>query len=260
MQSQQIIQLQQWVDQHLTQAQIDWLLSAKQTLVEADPQKQIDLLLSISAGVKRSVPSLSFDDKVASFAHFDFAETIRLLLLVQVAQTYTDISYLVKSYYQFGDQSEKIALLKGLSFIDPNGHAVATAIKAGRSNATTEFSALAQNNAYPAEFFPELNFNQMVVKALFLKLDISQIDNLNNRQNADLSNTCFAYVVEQGLADRVPPASIWLAIQPHNLLDEHQADLERYSQHYYQIDPEHKQQITQLFSKHNPELLAQIKG
>ena len=263
MQSQQIVQLQQWVDQHLSTAQIDWLLSAKQKLVEADPQKQIDELLTISAGVKRSVPDQSFngdDELVARFAHFDFAETIRLLLLVQVAQTCPDIAYLVKSYYQFGDQSEKTALLKGLNFIDPNGQALATAIKAGRCNATVEFSALALQNPYPAEFFPELNFNQMVLKALFMGLDISSVTNLNTRQNAELSNMCFAYVIEQALADRTPPASIWLAIQLHNLNDQHQVELERYTQHFYQKDAGHKQQITQLLAKHKPELLAQIKG
>ncbi|EWH11679.1 hypothetical protein DS2_02600 [Catenovulum agarivorans DS-2] len=260
MQSQKIIQLQQWVEQHLTQAQIDWLLSAKQSLVESDPEKQLDELLNISAGVKRSVPDQSLEGADQAFAHFDFAETIRLLLLVQVAKTCPDIAYLVKSYYQFGDQSEKTALLKGLNFIDPNGQAVQTAIKASRCNTTVEFSALALRNPYPAEFFPELNFNQLVLKALFMGLEIDQVVALDARQNAELSNMCFAYVIEQALADRTPPASIWLAIQLNNLHDHHLGELERYTQHFYQMSVEHKQQITQLLGKQNAELLEQIKG
>ncbi|HCM48524.1 MAG TPA: hypothetical protein DIS98_13860, partial [Colwellia sp.] len=150
---------------------------------------------------------------------------------------------LLKQYYRGADESEKIAWLKGLLYVDEHGVALNTVINASRCNSLNEFSALALNNDYVAQHFPELNFNQLVLKSLFMGLDISCISTLSSRLNARLTNMCFSYAIEQALANRIPPASIWLAILPNELNDENSLLVTQYLSHFYQQDDNHKQKI-----------------
>ncbi len=219
-------------------------------------------LLNQSVFVKRKFSqAVELDNP---FQSFTLAELVRMYLLAQAGHTLEllvgrdnsqasgqSLKTLLKNYYQLGDESEKCALLKSLPFIDIEGVAVQTAIKAGRCNSLIEYSAIALNNPYPAQFFPELNFNQLVLKSLFMGLDIQAINQLDTRLNVKLSNMCFSYAIEQALADRVPPASIWLAIQFADLDDENRAQVAHYLQHFFTCDPTHKKQIEQVLSEQN---------
>jgi hypothetical protein len=130
--------------------------------------------------------------------------------------------------------------------LDPEGEAVNLAVNAARCNSADEFSALAIDNSYPSKHFQDLNFNQLVLKALFMGLPIDGFVGLNNRLSTSLSNMCFSYAVEQALAERIPPASLWLATKYHDLTAEHQAGFEHYVQHFAKCDQQHKQKIESL--------------
>ena len=74
------------------------------------------------------------------------------------------------------------------------------------------FEALACENPYPAAHFPERNFNQMVLKALFNSIELSRIDGLSGRRNAELSRMARDYAAERRAAGRAVPADIDAAI------------------------------------------------
>ena len=61
---------------------------------------------------------------------------------------------------------------------------------------------------------------------------------------------CFAYAIEQALANRIPPASIWLAILPDELNDENSPLVTQYLSHFYQQDDNHKQRIAWYVDHH----------
>ncbi|AWB67417.1 hypothetical protein C2869_13640 [Saccharobesus litoralis] len=236
------IRLEQ-IYKHCTEQQKSWLNKALQTLDSTEDVEND--ILNLSVVVKRK-----FGEGVCpleGFSHFNLAEFIRLLLLNQCQNM--PIALLAKHYYQFGDETEKCALLKGLPYIDECGSAVQTAIKACRCNSLVEFSAIALSNPYPAQFFPELNFNQLVLKSLFMGLEISQIHSIEQRLNAKLSNMCFAYAVEQALAERNLPASVWLAVTLDELDEDNRKQFEQYAKHYYQLDEAHRQQLDNLISQ-----------
>lgn len=218
----------------------------------ASSEDALNCFLTHSAVVKRHI-SANVSSSKQVLAHFESDELIRLVLMLwlfeQHPEHYNKAD--IKAYYQFADSAEKCALLKSLPFIDPDGIAINLAIMAGRCNSVDEFSALALNNTYVAKFFPELNFNQTVLKALFLGLAIDDVIDLDARKNVSLSNMCFSYAVEQALAERIPPASLWLAINDKQLTAEHKADFVKYAQHFYQTSPEHKLVLTQLIAQNN---------
>jgi hypothetical protein len=68
------------------------------------------------------------------------------------------------------------------------------------------FEAIACDNPYPARFFPDLNFNQLVLKAFFTGVAVQRIVGLADRRNAELVRMAQAYASERLAAGRtVPP-------------------------------------------------------
>lgn len=237
----------------LNPTELTWIDNAVSTLGNSsDP---INQLLDLSVVVKRQITSaININENNAEpvLTHCDNSEIIRLLLLLSLFEQHPDLhnKTTLKHYYQAGDSSEKAALLKGLRLLDPEGEAVNLAVNAARCNSVDEFSALALFNDYPAEHFAELNFNQLVLKTLFIGLDISQINKLSSRLNAKLSNMCLSYAIEQALAERIPPASLWLAVNFDQLDDENQQEYAQYVKHFYHADTSHQQLLSQLMQAH----------
>lgn len=229
----------------LNQAELAWLDNAIANL--ASSTDAINQLLDLSVVVKRKITS-TINSTDSSLANCDSSDIIRLFLLLSLFEQRPDLhnKATIKQYYQAGDSSEKSALLKGLTLLDKQGEAVNLAVNAARCNSVDEFSALALFNDYPSEHFAELNFNQLVLKALFMGLDISQINKLPRRLNEKLSNMCFSYAIEQALADRIPPASLWLAVKFEQLNDENKQEYPTYVKHFYHIDDHHQLLLSEL--------------
>ncbi len=232
--------IQEDLSKQLNQMEVEWLNESFTLLLQS--QDKTNDLLDLSAVVKRTFSSpiqLSYPPLI--FA--SNAEIIRILLIKIALYNLTEAEQgvLLKQYYRGADTSEKIAWLKGLSYVDEQGVGLNTAISASRSNSLDEFSALALNNEYVVKYFPDLNFNQLVLKSLFMSLDISCINGLSARLNVKLSNMCVSFAVEQALANRIPPASLWLAVKPDDLHEENSLLLMQYLNHFYQQNDNHKE-------------------
>ncbi len=237
------INIQENLNKQLNQNEIVWLNDAITLLIRS--QDKINDLLDLSVVVNRTFTSY-LQMKNTLWSTLTSAEIIRILLIKIALYGGSGIEqgHLLKQYYRGADESEKMAWLKGLSYFDEHCVALNTAINAGRCNSLNEFSALALNNDYAAKYFPELNFNQLVLKSLFMHLDIACISNLSSRLNVKLTNMCLDYAIEQALANRIPPASLWLAVKPNDLNAENSLLLTKFIKHFYLQDDSHKQMIT----------------
>ena len=143
------------------------------------------------------------------------AEAARLILLMTaIERDPAQVENIITAYYRMGDESEHMALLRGLILFAPADFLTVIALDAGRSNNLEVLAALILDNPYPACLFNEAQFNQMVLKALFLGLSIERIEGLAKRANPDLARMGENYVVEREEAGRSVPVDIWLAIGP----------------------------------------------
>jgi hypothetical protein len=141
------------------------------------------------------------------------AEAGRLILLMTAIETQPEAAQsIISGYYHRGDESERMALLRGLILFAPADYLSELALDAGRSNNLEVLAALTQDNPYPAFYFNDDQFNQMVLKALFLGLAIERIDGLLKRANPELARMAEHYVVEREQAKRPVPVDVWLAI------------------------------------------------
>jgi len=120
---------------------------------------------------------------------------------------------LLSEIYSHGDERERAALLKGLSLLDGEGQWSAEAEDCCRTNSLVVLTAIGMKNPYPGRHFSSRAFNQLVLKSLFMGLNIAHIHGLRERCNSELSEMCAGYISERVAAGREYPASIWLAIR-----------------------------------------------
>ena len=116
----------------------------------------------------------------------------------------------IRDVYQRGDNDERRALLRALSILsDPPRH-LAIAIEACRTNVQTVFEGIACENSYPFHYFPDKNFNQLVLKVLFTGVPLRRVMGLEQRITADLVRMTEDYASERRAARRFVPEDIEL--------------------------------------------------
>ncbi|HJU42638.1 MAG TPA: EboA domain-containing protein [Vicinamibacterales bacterium] len=114
--------------------------------------------------------------------------------------------------FEQGDAREQQSWLRAIA-LWPEGDAfLPHAIDACRTNIVPVFEALACENPYPAAHFPDRNFNQVVLKAMFNNIALSRIVGLNARLNTELTRMARDYAAERTAAGRSVPADIDLVI------------------------------------------------
>jgi len=114
--------------------------------------------------------------------------------------------------YDQGDSAEQQSWLKSTALLPEPDQLLPIVIDACRTNILPLFEAVACENPFPARHFPERNFNQMVLKALFNKVALSRIAGLAGRRNADLTRMAADYASERRAAGRTVPSDIGLAM------------------------------------------------
>ncbi len=157
----------------------------------------------------------ALDDALA-LGHWGRDEAARALLLLRLPRSSEEeFAERVLACYDKGDSREQESWLRGLAVIPHPARFVATAVDACRTNIIPVFEAICCENPYPAKYFPELNFNQMVLKALFNNIALERIAGLAGRYNAELSRMADDYVSEREAAGRTVPVDIWTVLVPH---------------------------------------------
>ena len=134
----------------------------------------------------------------------------RVALLVRAANQIPDParSRLVADLYEKGELREQEAVLRALPYLPEPPSYLAVAVGACRSHAQSVFEAIACENPYPGAFFPDLNFNQMVLKAVFTGASVERIAGLDSRITPELVRMAEGYASERRAAGRPVPADI----------------------------------------------------
>jgi hypothetical protein len=115
---------------------------------------------------------------------------------------------LVERIFRTGDSEERVALLAVLSALPGAPEYAETAVEACRSNVRDVFEAIACENEYPARYFSDPAFNQLVMKALFSGLSLERLRGLSGRLNSELARMARDYGAERRSAGREVPADL----------------------------------------------------
>jgi hypothetical protein len=209
------------LDPSLSESSRIWLQDAIQA-IHASSQPIEDLGL-YSAMAKRKLGNACLEHANAIDTNYSpldvrrwtVTDAARLILLMStIEHDPGQAETVITNYYRMGDESEHIAVIRGLIFFAPGDYLTVLALDAGRTNNLELLAALILDNPYPACFYGDHEFNQMVLKGLFLGLAIERVEGIEQRANPDLTRMCENYVGEREAAGRTVPMDIWLAIGP----------------------------------------------
>ena len=145
------------------------------------------------------------------FSLWDREDAVRALLLIARQQSPTFAAEALECFAQ-GDAREQQSWLRAIALWPDGQQFLSAAIDACRTNIVPVFEALACENPYPAQHFPERNFNQVVLKAMFNSIALSRIAGLASRLNPELTRMARDYAAERSAAGRTVPADIHLAL------------------------------------------------
>ena len=157
------------------------------------------------------------------FGHWTVADAARGALLLTLAEKSSGADPFVAAAiacYERGDSTEQRSWLKSTAVLPLPVRFLPTVIDACRTNILPLFEAVACENPYPAQHFPDRNFNQLVLKALFNGVALSRILGLPGRLNAELARMAGDYADERRAAGRSVPADIRLAMQENRVTEE----------------------------------------
>jgi hypothetical protein len=159
-------------------------------------------------------------------SHWNSLQAARTFLLLQLPQEKTSWMTTVQQLFETADMYEQQALYAALPVLPYSEELLARAIEGCRTNMSVIFDAIALHNPYPAQFFPEANWNQLVLKAIFMQRPLYLIQQLDQRRNPALAAMAIDFAHERWAAGRGVMPELWRLVVP--LLDENVlADLKK---------------------------------
>jgi hypothetical protein len=173
--------LQSMLAKRLEQGSRTWLDSALAAAAGGDSTASPYTVAAKRLG--RAVLTLDDDERRALataapgivFDRWTLADAGRALLLSTLARALPDGAFVeaATEWYELGDSGEQQSWLRALPLLPGAERFRALAIDACRTNIVPLFESIACDNPYPERYFPTAQFNQLVLKAMFVGLPLA---------------------------------------------------------------------------------------
>jgi hypothetical protein len=215
--------LSAWLERRLAADHLAWL---RERLAKIAAGSHQDLAISIGLAPRKvGKADLDLNERERSEAKdarrgFDPSgwavdQTARVLMVLSSYDGNDDaFASRLDRLFQSGEISEHIALLQGLPLYPAAELLVPRACEGVRSAMQPVFEAVAHNSPFPRDYFSEAQWNQMVVKTLFIGSRLAPIQGLDERRNADLAITLIDYAHERWAAGRLVSPELWRCVVP----------------------------------------------
>lgn len=140
-------------------------------------------------------------------AHWSLTDYARLWLVARALPNLPSAEQpgFLLQLFEAGELGEQVSLLRMLPALPDAARFVEVGLQACRTNAKDVFEAIVCENAFLAEHFAELNFNQAVMKAIFMEVALARIEGLERRITPELARMAAGYASERRAAGRPVP-------------------------------------------------------
>ncbi len=146
--------------------------------------------------------------------HWNLLQTARTYLLLHFPQEKERWFAAINQLFETGDMYEQQALYAALPLMPFPEDLLPRAIDGCRTNMTLIFDAIALNNPFPANYFPEANWNQLVLKSIFMQRPLYRIQKLDERRNPALASIASDFAHERWAAGREVMPELWRLVAP----------------------------------------------
>jgi hypothetical protein len=192
---------------HAARGERDALFAAYTDAPKLTGRDPLQLPVSERAALASTAPGVFFDRWTGD----DAARAVLLLTLAERTGAEQFATTAIECYER-GDSREQQSWLRALPLMPGPERFLNVAIDACRTNILPQFESISCENPYPERYFPELNFNQLVLKAMFNGIALARIVGLSGRVNSELSRMALDYAAERRAAGRSVPADLALAL------------------------------------------------
>lgn len=120
----------------------------------------------------------------------------------------------IESLFKSAEMKEQVALYGALPLLAYPKAFTRRAAEGLRTNMSSVFEAIALDNPYPAEYFEETAWNQMVLKSFFMDVEVNRIQGLDDKANAKLAHILSDYAHERWAAGRTVNPLLWRPVAP----------------------------------------------
>lgn len=111
--------------------------------------------------------------------------------------------------FSTADVGELVALYQSLPLLPHPERHRNQAAEGVRSNITAVFKAVALQNPYPTDYFDNIAWNQMILKAIFVDSPVDLIQGIDRRANPKLAQMLTSYAHERWAAKRSVTPQLW---------------------------------------------------
>lgn len=201
-----------------------WFERALATATHGTRDELLTVYTAASSRIERARVAFSGDELRTAAAlepdlRFDqwmLEDAARAAMLVRRGSAHNDAAYVDSALacFESGDTREQLSWLRAVSVLPGAERFLPSVVDACRTNILPLFEAIACENPYPMRYFPERNFNQMILKALFNNVALSRVVGLPGRLNRELARMAGDYASERRAAGRSVPADISQAMIP----------------------------------------------
>jgi hypothetical protein len=142
------------------------------------------------------------------------ADAVRTVLLATLAASVEADRFeeAFTGVFEAADTGEQQSCLRALVLLPAPERFLPLAVDACRTNIVPLFESIACDTPYPQRYFPEGQFNQLVIKALFLGVPLVRIVGLQDRRNPELARIASDFAAERRAAGRPTPPDLDLAL------------------------------------------------
>ncbi|MBM3426402.1 MAG: hypothetical protein FJX97_05360 [Bacteroidetes bacterium] len=159
-------------------------------------------------------PASGLLPKGVDLSTWDCLQVARIYLVLQLPFQNESWQAILQQLFETGDMYEQQALYAALPLFPNAEGLLPRAIEGCRTNMSLVFDAIALRNPYPSQFFPEANWNQLVLKAIFMQRPLYLIQDLDHRRNAALAAMATDFAHERWAAGRAVMPEVWRLIVP----------------------------------------------
>ncbi|WP_425636869.1 EboA domain-containing protein [Algoriphagus yeomjeoni] len=215
--------LTQLLDTSTNQKGLDWLNKQVEKIsTEGAPSKFFLAFSQASRFFKKEKQNLTKEkleianELVTGFQpqHWDELQTARTVLMLSYPQEKEAWFAAMIQLFETADMHEHQALFAALPLMPFQKDLIPRAIDGLRTNISLVFDAIALNNPFPAQYFPEANWNQMVLKAIFMQRPLYRIQGMEERRNPALAAIARDFAHERWAAGRDVMPEIWRLVAP----------------------------------------------
>ncbi|MBN3584142.1 EboA domain-containing protein [Algoriphagus aestuarii] len=212
------------LSEQIEEKSLVWLAQKREKILLSGREMDFFMAFSQVSRYFKNIPlSLSQEQMEEANA---ICEGIRLDLWTQLqtARTYLVLQFpapdhaswmgTLQKLFETGDMLEIEALYAALPLMPYPEEMISRAREGLRTNITSVFDAVALNNPFPAKYFDESAWNQMVVKAIFMQRPLFKIQHAESRVNQELANIIIDFAHERWSAGRNVIPELWRFVGP----------------------------------------------